>query len=126
MLFRSGADEPHRSVQHAPGLGQLVDAELADDLADAVDTGIILFRPDGDASHLRVLPHRSQLQYLEALTVEADPTLTNDGRPLALQLPSQGGQKNAWTGEQHDGGAYSDIGQALAQARKAADRKSGV
>src|SRR3546814_2331887 len=40
------SDKAHFSLQHAPGLGKFVDAQLAEDMADASDAGIIFGRPD--------------------------------------------------------------------------------
>src|SRR3546814_5784327 len=50
------SDKAHFSLQHAPGLGKFVDAQLAEDMADASDAGIIFGRPDRLPRNFGILP----------------------------------------------------------------------
>src|SRR5690242_3144838 len=52
--LRTWADEAHLAFEDAPGLRQFIDAELADDAADARDSRIVLLRPHGLAGRLGI------------------------------------------------------------------------
>src|SRR3546814_7287229 len=80
------SDKAHFSLQHAPGLGKFVDAQLAEDMADESDAGIICGRPDRMPRNLGILPHGEELDELKIRAIEADTVREEERRTRAVQL----------------------------------------
>ena len=69
--LRARAYDAHVAFDNVPYLGQLVEADGADDAADACDAWIVLLRQHGAAVFLRVYAHRAEFVYLEFFAAAA-------------------------------------------------------
>ena len=120
------ADEAHLALEHAPRLGQLVDADLADEAADAGHPGIVLLRPHRLAAHFGIGPHGAQLDDLERLAIEADPALPVKGRAPALQLHRDRRRGDDRPGQRENEEADRNVEQPFPHSRKSAARGKSV
>ncbi len=111
-LLRPRADEAHVPFEDVDELGQLVDAELADECADAGHPGVPL-GGEGGAVLLRVVPHAPDLVDREGLSAHPDALLGEDGRPRALQLHGDHREEEKRHPERHGEQHHEDVHDAL-------------
>src|SRR4051812_35256615 len=87
LLYEMGplgtrTDEVHLASQDIQELRDLVDAQLAEDLADARNAFVVRHGPDRIAVLLGVGAHRAELDHIKRPPVLADPLLfVEDGPP---------------------------------------------
>src|SRR5262245_3955215 len=84
--LRSGTDDAHLAAQDVHELGQLVEAEPAQDRAERHATRIVRGCPHRPAPRLRIDAHGAQLEHAEPLAVEPHPLLPVEHRPARREL----------------------------------------
>ena len=76
------ADQAHLAEQHVDQLGELVQAEAPNDLAQTRAPRVIWHRPYRPRGGLGVGPHRAELEHVKRTPVQADPLLDVQDRPV--------------------------------------------
>ena len=122
---RPRADERHGAADHVEQLRQLVEAELAHDLADRRDPGVIRHLEQHLVARIALLAgevlehvfgvddHRAELQHRELATAQADAGLSEQHRPLARQPHRDGEERQHRTQRDHPENTRDEIDHAL-------------
>lgn len=107
--FRTGADKAHVAPEHVDQLGQLIQAEHADDPADLGDAVVVVAggKP-GYAVLFRVRPHGAEFHDLEFLSVLGQAGLPVDGR-TAVRADGQGDDRHERGCEDEADGRSEDV-----------------
>ena len=117
------AHHAHLPAQHVHELRHLVQAEAAEEGAEAHPAGIIGGSPDRPRLGLGVHPHGAELQHAEALAVEPHALLAEEHRPVRRELDAGGDERQQRRQADEHRQREDDVEGALGNLAPAVERR---